>query len=59
MTLNHMILMLIHFEKLSINVGNAIAVFFWTLGKEQLKTFHQSSKVVEKNQLVQTMDGLQ
>ena len=49
----------IHFEKLSINVGNAIAVFFWTLGKEQLKTFHQSSKVVEKNQLVQTMDGLQ
>lgn len=49
----------IHFEKLSINVGNAIAVFFWTLGKEQLKTFHQSSKVVEKNQSVQTMDGLQ
>jgi len=48
-----------HFQKLSINVGNAIAVFFWTLGKEQLKTFHQSSKLEEKNQSVQTMVGLQ
>ena len=47
------------FQKLSINVGNAIAVFFWTLGKEQLKTFHQSSKLEEKNQSVQTMVGLQ
>ena len=48
-----------HFQKLSINVGNAIAVFFWTLGKEQLKTFHQSSKLEEKNQSVQTMVGSQ
>jgi hypothetical protein len=47
------------FQKLSINVGNAIAVFFWTLGKEQLKTFHQSSKLEEKNQSVQTMVGSQ
>ena len=48
-----------HFQKLSINIGNAIAVFFWTLGKEQLKTFHQSSKLEEKNQSVQTMVGSQ
>tara|TARA_R110002050_G_scaffold24659_2_gene65844 strand:+ start:936 stop:1535 length:600 start_codon:yes stop_codon:yes gene_type:complete len=48
-----------HFQKLSINIGNAIAVFFWTLGKEQLKTFHQSSKVDQKNQSVPIMDGLQ
>lgn len=47
------------FQRLSINIGNAIAVFFWTLGKEQLKTFHQSLKVDQKNQSVPTMDGLQ
>tara|TARA_R100000935_G_C2820224_1_gene159409 strand:- start:456 stop:1028 length:573 start_codon:yes stop_codon:yes gene_type:complete len=40
----------VKFERLSINVGNAIVVFFWTLGQELLNNFHQSSKVVEKNQ---------
>jgi len=49
----------IKFERLSINIGNAIAVFFWTLGQGLLDNFHQSSKVVEKSQSVQTMDGLQ
>jgi|TARA_R100000081_G_C4820055_1_gene178932 hypothetical protein len=36
------------FKKLSINVGNAIAVFFWDLGKTQLQHFQQYSKKVEK-----------
>jgi len=49
----------VKFERLSINIGNAIAVFFWTLGQGLLDNFHQSSKVVEKSQSVQTMDGLQ
>lgn len=45
------------FNKLSINIGNPVAVFFWNLGTEQLQNFHQSSKAVEKNQSVPTMDG--
>jgi hypothetical protein len=40
----------LHFEKLSINIGNAIAVFFWNLGKELLNNFHQSSSQKVKNQ---------
>jgi len=39
----------LHFEKLSINIGNAIAVFFWSLGKELLNNFHQSSNQKAKN----------
>jgi hypothetical protein len=48
-----------HFEKLSINVANAIVVFFWDLGNQQLKNIHQYLKETEKNLHPVDMDGLQ
>ena len=36
------------FKKLSIDAGNPVAVFFWTLGIQQLNNFHQSSKGKEE-----------
>lgn len=47
------------FANLSINVGNAIAVFFWNLGREQLNNFHQYSEKEVKEQHLPIMDGLQ
>lgn len=39
------------FEKLSVNVANPIAVFFWNLGSEQMQTIHQySEKEMQDNQ---------
>jgi hypothetical protein len=46
------------FENLSINIGNAVAVFFWNLGSEQLHNFHQSSEKEANHQHHQVMDGL-
>lgn len=45
------------FKQLSINIGNAIAVFFWGIGKAQLHHFHRYSEKVEKEVLQTTMDG--
>lgn len=47
-----------HFEKLSINVANAIVVFFWDLGNQQLKTIPLYLKETEKNLHPVVMDGL-
>ncbi len=49
----------LQFKKLSINIGNPVAVFFWNLGNKQLNNFHQSSKRVEKELHQVDMDGLQ
>lgn len=46
------------FSKLSINVGNAIAVFFWNLGREQLNNIHRSSEVEANQMQHHPMDGL-
>tara|TARA_R100001163_G_scaffold13569_3_gene12595 strand:+ start:4838 stop:5437 length:600 start_codon:yes stop_codon:yes gene_type:complete len=48
-----------HFENLSINIANAVVVFFWNLGNQQLKTIHQFLKQTEKNQHQVDMAGLQ
>jgi len=47
------------FKKLSVNIGNPIAVFFWTLGTTQLNNFHQSSEKEESNLHQVDMAGLQ
>lgn len=47
------------FANLSINVGNAIAVFFWNLGREQLNNSLLYSEKEAKEQHLQIMDGLQ
>lgn len=46
------------FGDLSINIGNAVAVFFWNLGKEQLNNLHQSSEREANQQHHHLMDGL-
>tara|TARA_B100001564_G_C20629939_1_gene666620 strand:+ start:341 stop:937 length:597 start_codon:yes stop_codon:yes gene_type:complete len=48
-----------HFEKLSINIANAIVVFFWNLGNQQLNHIHQYLKETKKNQQQVDMVGLQ
>lgn len=49
-----------HFENLSINIANAIVVFFWNLGDQQLKHIRQYLVEEEKNNLHQVdMGGLQ
>jgi len=46
------------FKKLSVNIANPVAVFFWNLGSIQLANFHQSLKEVEANQVQQaSTDG--
>ena len=48
-----------HFEKLSINIANAIVVFFWNLGNQQLNHIHQFLKETKNNQQQADMVGLQ
>lgn len=48
-----------HFEQLSINVANAIVVFFWNLGNQQLKNIHQFLKQPENKLHPVDMAGLQ
>ena len=45
----------IKFESLSINIANAIAVFFWTLGKELLLNFQTS--LIQKDKKVKILDS--
>tara|TARA_R100001244_G_scaffold132321_3_gene108204 strand:+ start:1213 stop:1812 length:600 start_codon:yes stop_codon:yes gene_type:complete len=45
------------FSKLSVNIGNPIAVFFWSLGKKLQSSFQSSFARLEENQMV--MDGSQ
>ena len=47
------------FKKLSINIGNPIAVFFWSLGKEQLNNSHQYSERDKRKVQHHLMDGLE
>lgn len=47
------------FKKLSINIGNPIAVFFWSLGKAQQNHFLQYSEKAQEKVLQTTMDGSQ
>ena len=47
------------FKKLSINVANAVVVFFWNLGTQQLNNIQQSLKETKNNLHPVDMDGLQ
>jgi len=47
----------VKFRNLSIDIGNAIAVFFWNFGTELQNNFLLSSNKVEKNQSQVDMDG--
>jgi len=47
-----------HFEKLSINIANAVVVFFWNLGNQQLNHIHQFLKETKNNRHPVDMDGL-